>query len=258
MNAPVLIVTGASSGIGAATARRMAREGFRITLAARREERLHSLADEVEQLGGEALVAPTDVNVPDDLGRLVQCTLDRWGRVDILFNNAGVAYDTNLEKMPREKIQAEVQTNLTSLILAAQAVLPVMLRQKSGHIINNSSLNGLVATPYNPVYCATKFGVVGFSDSLRRGLRGTGVRVSVFCPGNTPSELTVAHHAHAKGLPYAPKITGLMPTAYVADQVAGLIRRPHRMAMVPKLWSPFILLARIFPAWSDGFIKFFT
>ncbi len=258
MNKPVMIITGASSGIGAAAARRLAREGFRLTLAARREDRLRDVAEEVQQLGGEALVVPTDVTHYTDLENLVQSTLDRWERVDILFNNAGVNFDRPLLKMEPEKIAAEVQTNLTAAILASQAVLPIMLRQRSGHIINNSSLNGLVATPHNPIYCATKFGMVGFSDSLRRQLRGKGIRVSVFCPGNTPSEISPFHQAHAKGLAYAPKISGLMSIDYVADQIAHLIRHPRRMLMIPKRWSPFIFLAGVFPRWSDPFIKFFT
>ncbi len=258
MDKPVLIITGASSGIGAATARRMAREGMRITLAARREDRLRSLADEVKQLGGEALVVPTDVNNTADLENMVQATLDCWGRVDVLFNNAGLSCDVPLEKMAQEKILATVQTNLVSVILATQAVLPVMLRQKSGHIINNSSINGLVATPHNPVYCSTKFGVIGFSDALRRKLRGTGIRISIFCPGNTPSEISPAHKAHVRGVPYAPKIAGLMPTTYVADQVADLIHHPRRILLIPKRWRPFIFLARVFPLSSDGFVKYFT
>ncbi len=229
-----------------------------MTLAARREDRLHKLAEEVNQIGGEALVTPTNVTESASLERMVQATLERWGRVDILFNNAGVSWDEPLQKMAPEKILGEVQTNLVSVILATQVVLPVMLGQKSGHIINNSSLNGLVATPRNPIYCSTKFGVIGFSNSLRRQLNGTGVRVSILCPGNTPSEISPAHQAHERGVGYAPKIRGLMPIAYVADQIADLIHRPRRMLMIPKRWRAFIFLARIFPVQSDRFIQYFT
>jgi NADP-dependent 3-hydroxy acid dehydrogenase YdfG len=253
-----MIITGASSGIGAATARRMARDGLRIALAARREDRLQRLAVEVGKLGGEALVVPTDVNNYAHLENMVQTALDCWGRVDILFNNAGVAYDDTLEKMTPERIQAEVQTNLVAVIWAALAVLPVMLRQKSGHIINTASLKGLVAMPDSIVYCATKFGVVGFSDSLRRQLRGTGVHVSAFCPGNTPSEIAPAYKAHAEGRPDAPKIPGLMPNTYVADQVAGLIRRPRRMLVIPKSWRPLMLLSYLSPGLTDRLAKYFT
>jgi len=258
MSKPVLIITGASSGIGAATARRMARDGLRITLAARREDRLRSLAAEVKELGGEALVLPTDVNQRADLENMVQSTLDYWERVDILFNNAGVGYDDALEKMDPGKIYAEIQTNLVAVILSTQVVLPVMLCQKSGHIINNSSINGLVATPHNTVYCATKFGVVGFSEALRRKLRGTGIHVSTFCTGNTPSEITPAYKKHVDGSPDAPKLKGLMPTTYVADQVAELIRRPRRMLIIPKSWRPLISLTYLFPGLTDVLLKYFT
>ncbi len=247
MKKPVMIVTGASSGIGAAAARRMALDGFRLTLAARREDRLRSVAEEVQQLGGEALVVPTDVTKPANLDAMVQSTIDRWGRVDILFNNAGVNYDRPLTKMEPEKIVAEVQTNLTAAILAAQAVLPVMLEQKSGHIINNSSLNGLVATPYNPTYCATKFGIVGFSDSLRRQLKGKGIRVSVLCSGNTPSEISPFHEAHVRGAAHAPKINGLMPTSYVAGQIARTHLPSPALTDDPQTLEPIHLSGRHLP-----------
>jgi NADP-dependent 3-hydroxy acid dehydrogenase YdfG len=255
MDKPVMIITGASSGIGAATARRMARDGLRLVLAARREDRLRSLAAEVKALSGEPLIVPTDVNHRADLENLVQSTLDCWGRVDILFNNAGVYFDDALEKMTPEKIHTELQTDLVAVIDAAQVVLPVMLRQKSGHIINTASLGGLVALPGGSIYSAAKFGVVGFSDSLRRELHGTGVQVSAFCPGFTPSELTPELKAHADGSPDAPKFLGLMPTTYVADQVADLIRRPRRMVIIPKRLHPVILIAYLFPSLADVLLK---
>jgi short-subunit dehydrogenase len=252
MNKPVMIITGASSGIGAAAARRLAREQVCLTLAARREDRLQEVARDVEKLGSEVLVVPTDVTDRASINRMVQFTMNRWGRVDVLLNNAGISYDEPLVDLEPEKIRTEVQVNLISVIECAQAVLPMMLGQKSGHIINVASIEGLVATPGSTVYCASKFGVFGFSDSLRRQLRGTGVQVSALCPGYTPSELTPRLKALVEGRPDAPHHPGLMPTDYVADQIARLIHHPRRLVILPHSYGILVLVAFLFPGIADA------
>jgi short-subunit dehydrogenase len=252
MNKPVMIITGASSGIGAAAARRLAREQVCLTLAARREDRLQEVAGDVEKLGSEVLVVPTDVTDRAAINRMIRFTMNRWGRVDVLLNNAGLSYDEPLVDLEPEKIRTEVQVNLVSVIECAQAVLPTMLGQKSGHIINVASIEGLVATPGSTVYCASKFGVFGFSDSLRRQLRGTGVQVSAFCPGYTPSELTPRLKALVEGRPDAPHHPGLMPTEYVADQIARLIHHPRRLVILPRNYSVLVLVAFLFPGIADA------
>ena len=257
MNKPVIIITGASSGIGAATARRLARENVCLTLAARRADRLQGVASDVEKLGSEALIVPTDVTNRADIHHMVQSTLDRWGRIDVLLNDAGISYDEPLVDLEPDKIRNEVQVNLIALIECTQAVLPVMLGQKSGHIINVASIEGLVATPGSSVYCATKFGVFGFSDSLRRQLRDSGIHVSAFCPGYTPSEITPRLKAHVEGRPDAPHHPGLMPTSYVADQIARLIRHPRRMVILPRSWSVLVLVAFLFPGIADALVSKF-
>ena len=257
MNKPVIIITGASSGIGAAAARRFAREGVCLTLAARRADRLQGIARDIEKLGSEALIVQTDVTNRADIHRMVQSTLDRWGRVDVLLNNAGLSYDEPLVDLEPDKIRAEVQVNLIAVIECAQAVLPVMLRQKSGHIINVASIEGLIATPGSSVYCATKFGVFGFSDALRRQLRGTGIHVSAFCPGYTPSELTPRLKAIVEGRPDAIHHPGLMPTEYVADQIARLARHPRRLVILPRSWSVLVLVAFLFPGVADKLVSKF-
>ncbi len=257
MNKPVIIITGASSGIGAATARRLARENVCLTLAARRADRLQGVASDVEKLGSEALIVPTDVTNRADIHHMVQATLDRWGRIDVLLNDAGISYDEPLVDLEPDKIRNEVQVNLIALIECTQAVLPVMLGQKSGHIINVASIEGLVATPGSSVYCATKFGVFGFSDSLRRQLRDSGIHVSAFCPGYTPSEITPRLKAHVEVRPDAPHHPGLMPTNYVADQIARLIRHPRRMVILPRSWSVLVLVAFLFPGIADALVSKF-
>jgi short-subunit dehydrogenase len=253
----VVIITGASSGIGAATARRLARDGWRLTLAARREDRLEQVAADVEALGGEALIIPTDIREHADIQRMVQATLDRWGRIDVLLNNAGVGHDDSLINIKPEKIRDEIHINLVAVIECARAVLPAMLHQESGHIINIASIAGLIATPGSSIYSASKFGVNGFTDALHREMLGTGIRVSAFCPGYTPSEISPQLKAIAEGRPDAPHFPGLMPVAYVADQIARLIRRPRLRLIIPPSWKFLVILAFLFPGLADALLPLF-
>jgi short-subunit dehydrogenase len=253
----IVIITGASSGIGAATARRLARDRMRLTLAARRLERLESVAAEVESLGGQALIVQTDVRQYADLQRMVQATLDRWGRIDVLLNNAGVGHDGPLVDLKPGRIRDEIHINLIAVIEATHIVLPIMLRQGAGQIVNVASLAGLIATPNSSIYSATKFAVNGFTDSLRRELAGSGVRFSAFCPGFTPSEISPTLKAHYEGQPDAPRVMGLMPTTYVADQIARLIHHPRRRVVVPRSWGVLVIVAFLFPGLADALINRF-
>ena len=249
MENKVVIITGASSGIGAAVARRLGKAGMRLTLAARRIEKLEAVAEDIRISGGEALVVLTDVTNQAEIERMVQRTMASWGRVDVLFNNAGVSLNLPFVDWKSEQIANQVNTNLLAVMRCAHAVLPAMLKQNSGHIINNSSIAGLVAVA--TVYSATKYGVVGFSEALRRELFRTGVKVSAFCPGFTPSELSPNLSAHAEGRTDTTWYPGLMPVSYVADQVAWLIEHPRRVHVIPKSWRILVLTAHLFPGLVD-------
>jgi len=253
----VVIITGASSGIGAAVARRLAHDGMRLTVAARRLDRLEQVAAEVEALGGEALIVQTDVRNRDELRCMVQTTFERWGRIDVLLNNAGLGHDKALIRIKPEMIRDEIHINLIAVIECAQVVLPVMLRQKSGHIINVASIAGLIAMPGSTIYSATKFGVNGFSDALRRELHGSGIHVSAFCPGYTPTEISPELKAIAEGQPGAPRMPGLMPVTYVADQIACLIRHPRRRVIIPPSWKFLVIIAFLFPGIADALVPLF-
>jgi short-subunit dehydrogenase len=186
---------------------------------------------------------------------MVQATLAKWGRVDILFNNAGAGMNLPFVKWDNEQILNKVNTNLVAVMFCAHAVLPSMLSRKSGHIINNSSIAGLVAV--DTVYSATKFGVVGFSDALRRELLRSGVKVSALCPGFTPSEFSPNLRAHAEGQPDAHRYPGLMPVSYVADQVAWLMEHPRRIHVIPKSWKILVFLAYRIPVLADWLVPMF-
>ncbi len=180
----VVLITGASSGIGAAAARLFAAEGCRVVLAARRLDRLEQLASELRGAGAEALPLELDVSDPQQIERVVQSTVAAFGSIDILFNNAGFGRFNWLEDLdPAQDIAPQIAVDLLGMILMSRAVLPHMYGRHSGHIINMSSVAGWVATPLYSIYAASKFGVRGFTESLRREAAPMGVKVSAIYPG---------------------------------------------------------------------------
>jgi short-subunit dehydrogenase len=185
----VVIITGASSGIGWATALAFAREGARLVLAARRTERLTELQYEIQALGTTAMVIATDVTRDEELQALVEGTLAAFGRIDVLVNNAGIADGGPFQDLSRQRLQRELQVNLYGPMRLIQLVLPVMLSQKSGQIVNVSSATALTPWPGMAVYVATRAGLAGFSHTLRRELTGSGVGVSLILPVWTQTEI---------------------------------------------------------------------
>ncbi len=261
-NHPCVIVTGASSGIGEATARRLARAGCRVALAARREAELKRISDEinrdpqVQACQGSALPLRADVTRREEVDRLVQAVVDAWSRIDVLINNAGLSYDRQLVDMPPEKIREEVDVNLLAVIECTQAVLPVMFKQRSGHVINVSSLAGLVALPGNTLYCATKSGVVAFSDSLRREVKNKGVSVTAFCPGFVATPFSPRLRKMMDGS--TRRQIGVMSVEYVAGHLTWLISHPRRIDTVPFSWSILVWIANTFPWLADMLVPLVT
>jgi short-subunit dehydrogenase len=184
-----VLVTGASSGIGAATARRFARAGARLTICARRLDRLHEVADQCRHAGAAAVVVRrTDMTRPADVRAFVAGALRDFDRVDVLVNNAGIGWRGRFQEMSEESLRALVETNLVGPSLAVQAVLPPMLEANAGVIINVSSVAGFRANPYSAFYSATKYALTGLSHALRGELSGTGVKVCAVYPGTTRTE----------------------------------------------------------------------
>jgi len=252
---PVIIVTGASSGIGEATARVFGANGYRVVLAARRLDRLQALKVEIENKGGAALAVETDVSSALALQSLVDQTLASYGQIDILFNNAGFGRTKWLEEMDPEKdIEAQVQVNLTSVILASRAVLPHMIARKTGHIINMCSLAGFVATPTYTVYAATKFGIRGFSDALRREVGVWGIKVSVIYPGGVATEFGQHMQAQRKTGIKTPKAL-LLSADDVGRAVLSAARKPSRARILPGISRIGVLLAAAFPGLNDWIVE---
>ena len=158
-------------------------------LAARRLDRLQALAAEIQNAGGEALAIPVDVNVPAEIEVMVQTALDLYGHIDILFNNAGYGSLDWFENLkPERDIETIIRVNLVGTMLVTHAVLPHMLKRRTGHIINMSSVAGLIAAPLITTYSAGKFGVRAFTDALRREVSPFGIKVSGIYPGPATTE----------------------------------------------------------------------
>ncbi|MCP4141055.1 MAG: SDR family oxidoreductase [Chloroflexi bacterium] len=248
----VVLITGASSGFGARAAHLFAKEGAKVVLAARRLNRLQDLVNEIQDNGGEALAVPVDVANLDEITLMVQSTLDFYGKIDILFNNAGFGRLDWLEKLNAERdIETQIAVNLTGLIQVTRTVLPHMLEQGNGHIINMGSIAGYTAPPLYSVYAATKFGVRGFTDALRREVRHLGIRVSAIYPGGAETEFS-SHTSKDSAKKNIKTPAWLRLTSEtVAEQVVKVAKRPRRKVVLPWVYNIVILLNNLFPAFSD-------
>jgi uncharacterized protein len=253
----IVIITGASAGIGQASARAFARAGARVVLAARRVERLEALAEEIRSGDREALVVPADLGQLADIQNLVRQTLTRFGRIDVLFNNAGFGRLDWLEKLdPVADIEALMTVNVLGVVQATRHVLPVMMGQRSGHIINMASLAGLIGTPTFSIYAASKFAVRGFSEALRREVEPWGVRVSLICPGSVATEFASVARAHRQTRATTPK-----PLVLTAETVAqAVVRlacspRPPGVLVLPWPFRLPVWLNQSFPRLSDWLIE---
>ncbi|HEY9778811.1 MAG TPA: SDR family NAD(P)-dependent oxidoreductase [Leptolyngbyaceae cyanobacterium] len=185
----VAIVTGASSGIGEATAIALAAAGAKVAIIARRSERLETLTQRIQQNGGEALPITADVANEAQVQDMVSATKDKWGRVDILVNNAGVMLLGPIYEANTEDWRRMFDVNVLGLMYATHAILPLMKAQGEGHIVNISSVAGRVANVGTGVYNATKWAVGAFSESLRKEVHKDKIRVTIIEPGLVATEL---------------------------------------------------------------------
>ncbi len=268
----VVIITGASAGIGEASARMLARQGAIIVLAARRKERLDQLKGEIEAAGGRALAIAADITDAAGRERLVSETLAAFGRIDALVNNAGYGQRGPIEMVPVEAIRENFETNLFSLIALTQLVIPVMRRQASGRIVNISSVAGRIARPLSSIYDATKHALEAISDGLRGELAPFGIKVVVIEPGFIVTEFLGVANERARDVieqdsPYKPFFEGfaegyqrIRKMAGRPDDIAELVLkaltldrpRPRyaaprhaRLALRAKRWLPERLFNRL-------------
>lgn len=266
LDGQVAIVTGASAGIGEATARLLAREGAITILAARRQERLDQLKREIEAEGGRAVAVAADITSSDDRVRLMREAMKPTGRIDALINNAGFGQRGPIELVPVENIRKNFETNLFSLIALTQLIIPIMRQQQQGRIVNVSSVAGRVARPLSSVYDATKHALEAISDGMRGELAPFGIKVVVIEPGFIITEFVqvadeVSRPVVEQDSPYAPFFAGfaegyerMRKIAGGPDDIAEIIlkaltaNRPRARYAAPRHARIAIALKRLLPA----------
>ena len=214
----VVIITGASSGLGEATARLLARKGAKLRLAARREDRLKELVSDIEKEGATAKYQVTDVTNRQEVEALAKATHQAYGRIDVLVNNAGLMPLSPLAATKVGEWETMVDVNIKGVLYNVAAVMPIMLEQESGHIINISSVAGHKVFPGGAVYCATKFAVKAISEGIRLESDGK-IRSTNISPGAVDTELTntISHDETAKN------VNELYGVAIDADAIARAI-----------------------------------
>jgi len=185
----VVVITGASSGLGEATARHLAALGARVVLGARRADRIEALAREITEGGGEALAVPTDVTDRDQVKRLVDAAVETYGRIDVLVNNAGIMPLSPVERLNIDEWDQMIDVNLKGVLYGVAAALPHFQAQKAGHFINVSSVAGHKVFAASAVYSATKAAVRVFTEGLRQEVKPYNVRTTIVSPGAVRTEL---------------------------------------------------------------------
>jgi len=249
----VAIITGASSGFGASAAKLFSQEGCKVVLAARRLDRLEEIAKEIRALGGEALPLSMDVSQPAQIDAMVKSTVDAFGRIDILFNNAGFGRLDWFEALdPIKDIQGQITVDLLGVIWTARAVLPQMYQQHSGHIINMCSIGGWAAPPLYTVYSAAKFGVRGFTEALRRETIPFGVKVSAVYPGSASTEFQKHIGENKAKQRFATPEWLRVTSDQVARGVLSLAKHPRRSLFLPKIMGLSVFVNSHFAALSDA------
>ena len=236
----IALVTGASSGIGEATAIALAAAGAKVAITARRKDRLQALAARLAPLGADPLVLEADLLDEHVAQRIVADTERHFGRLDILVNNAGVMYLEPVAEADLGRWRRMLELNVLSLIASTQAALAGMRSRRDGHIVNVSSTAGRIANPNAAAYSATKFGVVAFSEALRREVYADNIRVSVIEPGVVQTELRdhIGHAATQASLnAWASNMRQLQPED-VADAIVFCVSRPAHVNVNEILMRP--------------------
>jgi short-subunit dehydrogenase len=252
----VVAITGASSGIGRATALWLARGGAALAICARRADRLEAAAAEIVAAGGRALPIIADVTRAGDMDQFVARTLETFGRLDVMICNAGFGVAGAIDQIPPEQMQKLLDINYTGTCNAVRAALPVFRRQQSGHLIVVSSIVGKRGVPYMGAYAATKFAQVGLAESLRAELAGTGIHLSVVFPVSTDTEFFDVMVGET-GAPVERAFGPRQHVDTVAAAIARAIERPVA-EVYPHAWSRgLVIFNAVAPGLCDRFVQRF-
>jgi NADP-dependent 3-hydroxy acid dehydrogenase YdfG len=235
----VVAVTGASSGIGEATALACAEAGAAVALAARRTERIDALAERIKNEGGRAIAVQTDVGEEDQARAFVERASDELGRIDVLVNNAGTMLLGPILDAPTEEWRRMIHANVYGVLYCTHAALPLMAKQGSGHIVNVSSVAGRFAREGSGVYNLTKFGVGAFSESLRQEGVRYGLRVTLIEPGAVATELS-SHNREEIQAQIKERFGDIdrLQADDIADAIAYVVTRPRHVALNEVLIRP--------------------
>ena len=249
----VAAITGASSGIGRATALRLARDGASVAICARRADRLERVADEIRHAGGHPLAFAADVTRPADMQAFVDATVGEFGRLDVMMCNAGYGLYGEIDAVTPDQMHAVMDVNYFGTYHAARAALPVFRKQGHGHTIIVSSIVGQRGVPFMGPYSATKFAQVGLAECLRAELQGTGLHVSVVYPISTETEF---FNVMTRNSGFATRAHGPRQSPErVADAIAQAIRRPVPEIYPHRLSKGLAVLNAIAPGFCDKLTK---
>jgi len=237
----IALISGASSGIGAATAERLAKEGLHVILTARRADRLEELAGRIRQAGGQADVLMADLSTEAGRTDVYNYVMEHYKHLDVLINNAGLAWFGYTSKMPWQVAHNELEVNVITLVQFTLLFLPVMEAQHSGHIINLSSIASATPQQGISIYAASKAFVSSFSTSIYREMKGSGVFVSAVRPGPVSSEFFDSTRAR-EGSGSIPAENMAVPPQRIADAIWSLLRHPRRSITVPWYWGATALI----------------
>jgi NADP-dependent 3-hydroxy acid dehydrogenase YdfG len=247
----VVIVTGASSGIGESTAREFARAGAITVLAARRVQRLKQLENEIEEMGGRALAVPTDLTNLDQIKNLVQTTLSTFGRIDVLANIAGWAIYDWFEELSSAELRQTYEVNIIGLAELTRQVIPTMKAQRSGFILNMSSYVSRISVPPLTVYASTKYAIEGLTDGLRRSLAPWGITIIRIHPSSVSGTEFNQRVVRPGTVHYQAVPIGRISRERMAQHIVALIEKPRRALFISRIYEVPVLLNKLFPAIID-------
>src|SRR6266478_2458598 len=223
----VIVITGASSGIGESTAKLLARHGAKVVLGARRKDRLDAAVKEISAAGGKAISVTVDVTKRAEVERLIRAAVDGFGRVDVIVNNAGIMSIAPIDALKVEEWDRMIDVNLKGMLHGVAAVLPIMQNQKEGHIINLASVFGIkVFAPGGVVYCATKSAVRALTEGLRIELHSKNIRCTMISPGAVATELPEASSDEATRKNLREFMKMAVPASTIARAIAYAIEQP--------------------------------
>jgi short-subunit dehydrogenase len=253
-NSDVILITGASSGIGAATALFFGRMGYKVVLTARRKDLLESLADKVLENGGDAWIIQADLAKSKDVQLIFDQIMQKLGKIDILINNAGLGRMHWLDQLDfEEDIEPQIDVNLSGLIAMTRMVLPFMIENRKGHIINIASVASFIGIPTYSIYAATKYGVRGFTESLRREVNIYGIHVSGIYPGAVETDFGKKAKIKRKTHTTTPSVLRLSPDD-VVNAIYRVVRKPKKTVVIPYLMWSVIWVNRLLPGLVDYLI----